>query len=86
MKPDLRVAPAIEPEIGLHALLFLGRIWVQRLLAGAVFVGDFMLLGEPSAKIDQPATIAAEGSKLRGIGPLDVSPACGALNDRSHRL
>jgi hypothetical protein len=49
MKADLRRAPALLPELRLHALGFLGRVRMQLIFRGPGFVGDLVLLGEPRA-------------------------------------
>ena len=75
MKADLRRAPAVEPEVRLHALGFLGGVGMQLILRGSRFVWNLVLFGEPRTEIDEPAAIAAERPVLGGRRPFHIAPA-----------
>jgi hypothetical protein len=85
MKADLRRAPAIQPEVRLHASGFLSGVGMQLILRGSWFVWDLVLFGEPRAKIDEPAAIAAERPVLRRRRPFHIALAGRTLYDRGHR-
>ncbi len=86
MKPNSAAAPALMPEIGLHASAFLGGGRSAILGCTRRFVGYFVLLRKPRPQIDQSATIAAERA-ISGFGrPRHRATALRTFDDRGHAL
>jgi len=85
MKANLRRAPSIEPELGLHASGFLGGIGMQLIFRGSGLIRNLMLFGEPRTQVNQAAAIAAKWPVLGCRRPLHIALAGRTLYDRGHR-